>query len=785
MDQNIHNNEQVLQQIEWNTIKSLLKEQVHFTFNFQSILNYLAETSEIQTKLIQTHNFYEFLYEQDFNSFIMDITSIHSDLNFDQTLNNIQKEKALDFSEINETIKTLEFYLTHFKICQNYLPEIEVAKDFHKFKREFQKNVQTEFRRFVSKDGEVDLAKHPILRPLYEKRLQLESNIRSRIEGLLTDSQMQKKIQFATIDIINDRYVIPLRSDSYQGSLGQIISRSESGNTLYIEPNSISQLNYERLQLVIQIQTILSKLELEYTQKLKYFLKEISETFNLLKFLDEYNSRAKFAKVLNLTYPEISSEPEIKLIRAFHPLIKNPIKNDIFISKENNGLIISGPNTGGKTATLKTLALCQLFLRHGLFIPCDEGQLPIYGKVFYFGNDGQDLNSGLSSFSAEVKNYTELFEHLGSTNLILIDEIFNSTSSEEASALAIALFKKLHLTTKVHLVVSSHHQTLKTILHQDEDYISAHVGFDTDNNSPTYTLHYGSPGSSHALRIFKSLTTNNPRFENVYDNALQFLDNKVIHYEKLLESISEKEHQLNKTLKENKNLNQQLKNQKASMEGVIKLKIEERVESTEKKLKKIIDKAEYILRETKRGNIQKTKQLDKHGSEMKHELKKFQRPEQIESPEKKYANLSTPKIIEAGKEYFCLTIQKTVLVKKVDKANAHIGTGAFSMKVPLKSLRVANQTNTKEVIQSAGVSKSRSSQIEYDCRGMRLEEFQSLVEDIISDLFLGDVPFVTIIHGHGTGVLKNWLRQFVKGQKDIQILKDNSGNDGETRLALN
>ena len=169
---------------------------------------------------------------------------------------------------------------------------------------------------------------------------------------------------------------------------------------------------------------------------------------------------------------------------------------------------------------------------------------------------------------------------------------------------------------------------------------------------------------------------------------------------------------------------------------------------------------------------------------MQAEIAKFQKKKPELNLEEKYSNLSIPNSIEVGKDYFCLTLQKTVKVKKVDKDHAHIGTGNFSLKVPLKTLRLANETNSVPKVNINPVLKSRSSQVEYDCRGMRLEEFQSLVEDVISDLLLADVPFVNIIHGHGNGVLKNWLRGHIKKQKDIQIVKEESANDGDTKLSL-
>jgi DNA mismatch repair protein MutS2 len=787
MQQNIHENSQVLQQIEWTFITKIIKDLSHFDGTPHQILKYCNSISEIQEILQTTQQYEEYFYDNDFKSLIEDTHSLSETFQFLDKSKEIVKQKSLQLSELNEFAKLLEIYFDHVKTIEKKFSHKIIQEDFSKFKRLTQKEFLVSFRKFVAKDGDVDLSKHPIIRPLFEKQIQIETKIRNILNTTLRNDSFQNKIQYSSIDIINDRYVIPIKSDSYQGKIGQIISRSDSGNTLYVEPSAIAGLNYSRIEIIVEIQAILSKLELDITKSLIPFHNDLWKISRFFYTCDEFMTRVLFAQRLSLTLPEISITKEIILKNAFHPLIERPVKNDISILNTDYGMIISGPNTGGKTATLKTLALTQLFLKFGLYIPCDHGKVFPYEKTFYFGNDQQNLDQGLSSFSAEVKNYATLFDALGGTNLILIDEIFNSTSSEEASALAIAFFKEVHDVSNVHFIVSSHHQTLKTILHQDTNYISAHVGFDAETNEPTYKLHCGTPGSSHALKIFQNLTQGKEHFQNIYKHSLNFLDHKVIHYEKLLESIAEKEHKLHKTLSENTELNKQLKNQKQSMEGVIKLKIQERVQSAEKKLKTLQEKAEYIVKETKKGNINKQRQIDNQFSSLKQEVHTLA-PLKEDVPARSIPeNLSTPRVLHEGQEYFCLSLQKTITLKRIErnKKYCQVSAGSISMKVEAKSLMLANQSgHTATNTIDSSYTTSRTVQLEYDCRGMRLEEFQSLIEDVTSDLLLATIPYVSIIHGHGTGVLKNWLRKHVKSAKNLTVLKDQSGNDGETRFAL-
>lgn len=791
MQQNIHENAQVLQQIDWHLILIQLNDLVHFKKTLPSILTYLNTSDEINKKLNFTQDFLEYYYENEFKSFIENIYHLDNDFDFQEKIKQLKKQHSLSLSEINEFAKLAEIYIEHKNLIEKIFNSNIIESEFISFKKSLNKNFLTDFRKFVDKNGDIELAKHPIIRPLFEKQLQLENKIRSILNVTLRSDTFQTKIQYNSIDIINDRYVIPIKSDSYQGKIGQIIARSESGNTLFVEPSEIAVLNQARLEIIIEIQTILAKLELDITKSLVPYSNDFWKIIAFFYYCDEYITRVKFAIKLKLSRPTLSSTKEINLKNAFHPLIQNPVKNDLVIKNAEYGIIISGPNTGGKTATLKTLAITQIFLKYAFFIPCDYGTIFPYEKTFYFGNDQQNLDQGLSSFSAEVKNYASLFDALGNTNLILIDEIFNSTSSEEASALAIAFFQEVHKISNVHFIVSSHHQTLKTILHQDTNYLSAHVGFDSDTNKPTYKLHFGTPGSSHALKIFKNLTYGRDYFESIYKNSLRFLDHKVIHYEKLLESISEKEHSLDKVLQENSELNKQLKNQKQSMEGIIKLKIQEQVEKAEKKISSLKEKAEYIIKETRLGHINKQKILDNQFASIKKEIHSLAPLKQVPTNDTDYSNLSKPALLIEGEDYFCLSLKKTVTLKRIERNRkfCQVSAGNISMKVSTDSLMCANikKSHTQNHSANLGISTymtSRPLQLEYDCRGMRLEEFKSLIEDVTSDLLLGQLPYISIIHGHGTGVLKGWLRDYIKKSNDLQIITDQSGNDGETRISL-
>ena len=773
--------------MEWPHIIQKVKSYTHFKYTAENRIFCLKSRVDIEKIYDSTQLFLNHIYSDDLKDLSLDIKYLDSSENFDTVIQRLDKDAIVDIDDLNQIAILIEIYTDFFGPLNNFDLIQEDKDSFYKNKRLYFNNFLKEFRSFVSKDGETDYFKHPLLRKLYKEIVELEEHIRKRL-GHLKSGDLSDALQYAGHDVINDRYVIPIRTDSYQSSHGQIISRSDSGQTLFIEPVSIKDSNYKRLELVINLKREIANLTRKFSKVLKDHVIHLNKLSKAILDFDHIFALATYAHQHDLVRPELTEELQIKLKQAFHPLIDKPVKNDIEILSNNTGLIISGPNTGGKTATLKTVILSILYAKNGLFLPASSATIHLYENLFYFGNDGQNLPDGLSSFAAEVMNYTDLFENFGESNLIVIDEIFNSTSSEEASALAISLFNELIKLGHSHLLVSTHHQMLKTYIHQDNRFISAHVGFDLDENRPTYKLIYGLPGSSQALKIFSLLTEKNNINKAIFENALKVLDKKMVSYETLLENVSRKELELDKTLRENKQLNNELKNQKNAMEGVYKLKLDEKIATAEGKIKQLFDKAESALSQAKKKEISK-KAISNQESEIKQDLRNINPKQDSEQINDKYSHMKKPNSYTEGESYFSIFLGQTIKLKtyNLKKNQAMVSKGIVTIKCPLDSLRLPGHSKhqgKRESFVNVSIENSRASKLEYDCRGMRLEEFQTIVETAVSDLLSNKVPFINIIHGHGTGVLKSWIRKYIKNNPDIIMDSNDTGNDGETKIVL-
>lgn len=510
------------------------------------------------------------------------------------------------------------------------------------------------------------------------------------------------------------------------------------------------------------------------------------EILRLVEKIDFYLAKIDFCHRYQLQRPHIRSSQGFTFSNLGHPLISGAVKNDVVCNENNLGIVISGPNTGGKTVFLKSITLAYLLFYHGHFVPASEAEMYPYEGLFYFGNDLQDLKTGLSSFSGEVKNYINLMENILPTNLILIDEIFNSTSSDEASALSMAYFDELHKKAICHIVVSTHHQMFKTLIHQDQSYLSCHVGFDTENMKPTYKIQWGTPGASMAIDIFTILSQGKDEVKAVPQKALFHLNDKNISYETLLQKVSQKQIELDRILINNRQIESDLKNQKGAMEGVLNLKMNEELKKARIELDKIITEAKNIVEEARRNEIVKVRRIDDKAHDLKMKINNLQEVIPQDKDLKLIESDLNIQQLKPGDVVHSQLLKKDFTVFAVDirKNEVTIVKGAIKFNVPVKSLTLTKNKLSRPKIVSVSYVPPSNATVEIDARGMRLSEFQNTIDKSLGTLLSGDIPYLNVIHGHGDGVLKKWLRSLLRTSKNFQIDTQENGNDGETKIIL-
>ncbi len=772
-------------QVEWDLLSKIISQFAYFDFNKSELVSktFYGKSDDLQNELDKLKLYLE-EFPQDYMVLIRQLFSrLPADESLDKYINYLSKEGVLSFSELNRVTLLIESAL----FIKNDIPQLPISEirliqeiDFLPIQRKYLK----EFRHLVDSTGDVHFDKHPELSELNKKLRELEDRLRKSIQDWINQPSNSKVLQFTSYDVHYDRFVVPVRSDSYRSELGLIVSRSESGQTLFVEPFEVREMCNRRIEVMAKIDEIINNLCLKFSRQIGEFSDLTKNILIQFKLFDFYFSKVAFTEEYSCNYPTIRSTPGFRFSQLFHPLIKNPVRNDVDCESDVHGIVISGPNTGGKTVFLKSITLSYLLFFHGFFVPAREAELFPYEGLFYFGNDLQDLKQGLSSFSGEVRNYIQLMNNILSSNLILIDEIFNSTSSDEASALSLAYFDELHKRSQCHIVVSTHHQMFKTLIHQDRNYLSCHVGFDTSLFKPTYKIIWGTPGASMAIDIFKIISRDTDQVKDVPKRAIELLSEKNISYETLLQKVTQKQIELEKIIESNLKIERDLKNQKGAMEGVLNLKMNEELNRAKKEVDRILNEARTMVDEVRKNSDIKIRKIDDKSHQLKVEINKLQGSYQNEEQSVPTSTLAFEDL-KVGDPVVSLVLNKefTVFSLDVRKRDVTIAKGPIKLTVPISTLTKSTKGKSFSNVK-VSIEKSSDAFLEHDVRGMRLSEFQGLMDKALGDLLAGDVPYLSIIHGHGDGILKNWLRSYLKRSNDFSTATTENGNDGETKIIL-
>lgn len=785
MELNLLKKSSFLSTLNWNEIIDQLSSYLYFQANIKKLQEspFLKDVNEIQSD-------YDFIdkicADSHFNEFTHDIFSqIPSQVLFHHTLHKVSKVSWLMGEEINWILQYTEAYINIFlknSFFSNYkFDRFTInSRSFDQFKS----LILRPTRKFISQTGEIDYAQHPALCPIYKDVLKLQSSLRSKIREVISIHAKNSVLQSDQYDIVSGHYVIAIRSDSYQNRFGVIIGRSSSNLTLYVEPPEIRDINYKLLETESLLEKESYKVLTGLTEQIKGFLPLLWPIYKQILQLDYLLAKSRYCYAHDFCRPEVSTDNELQISNFYHPLLSNPVKNSVSLSADDNGLVISGPNTGGKTVALKSIALCTLFTHMGLFLPATDAKLPFYEGIYFFANDHQDILEGLSSFAAETKNYLNLLSNLQNNNIIFIDEVFNSTSSEEASALALALIDKILALRPAKIFISSHHYSFKTLMQMKKNFLNAHVGLDHTQTAPTYKLHVGSPGSSMALQIFQKLSDHNPLAKDLVKEAEQYLQQDQIKYEKLLNELSTQEGILHQERMEIKKVRQELDAQKKSAKNLLKLEKEQKMVQFEEKFNKVIKDAEKIITQIRRNEISSSKTLHIKAAELK---QAFKDEKVIKKPIKPLIlkAVNSTQVTE-GSTYYCTKSENIVKVITINekKQTANVMHKNIKFDCPLSSLFI-NQDKAKQAKTEYDNYYSSSNQlsIEVKCLGMRLEEFQDTVEQYLTAIQLEEIPYAIITHGHGDGVLKSWLRKSLAKRKEFSW-SSIDGNDGQTRVEL-
>jgi len=706
---------------------------------------------------------------------------IKSNTNINYLLTKIHKNGVLESYELSEisnfldTIRDINIYKTKLddnKIDYQYLEN--KTRDLEYFK-----DLNVKIRKIVTPYGEINDDASPMLRQIRKRIKDLEKNIQNKLMEIL--QKHSDKLTSPNISMRNDHFVIPIRTDFKNHIKGIIHDQSSSGETTFIEPQIVLEMNNElnrtKEDEKKEIFNILRSISIEIDN----YHDSLILSNQIIIDLDIMFAKSKLAKNLNCTRPKINNQGIIDLIKCYHPLLNVPkiVSNNISIGKTYKGIIITGPNTGGKTVLLKTVGLLSLMIKYGFLIPCDKNsEISIFDNVFCDIGDEQSISQNLSTFSSHLKNVIDIMDNVTNNSLVLVDELGSGTDPVEGSSLAIAIINHL-LSINCDIIATSHYSELKLFAYNNDKLINASVEFNVETLKPTYRLLIGVPGMSNALKIASTLGLRKDIINNANQYVIEKNDNLSVMLDKLVNQSTDLDNKL-----------RIIEEEKEELSKLIRLQSLE-VEKTKQERDKIIVKAnlekDLIIQKAKNEledlvyeiSSLKNKNIKPHEiSDLKHKIRTLGSEDLQLSDDENEFN------IEIGMSVFVKGYNSYgTVIKELKNDKFEVQIGIASVKVNKEDLQKDNNpkiNNNKKIITQnnntvINIKKNVSSKL--DLRGLRYEEANDLIDKFIDDAIYANLKSVTIIHGFGTGTIRKLVHS--KLDKNKYVEEYHYGGQGE------
>lgn len=656
------------------------------------------------------------------------------------------------------------------------------------------KNLENEIDSSIISEDEIsDKASgtlYNIRRSLKEKN----SSVREKINSIVRANS--KYLQDSLYTMRGDRYVIPVKSE-YKGAVpGLVHDQSSTGATLFIEPISLVNSNNEIKELMLKEKAEIERILSELSAKVHDNIDVLRSNSNILRELDFIFAKGKYASSLNGIKPNISKDRSFDILGGKHPLIdpKVVVPSDIYLGKDFTTLMITGPNTGGKTVTLKTVGLLHLMALSGLLIPAKDGSsIGFFKDIFADIGDEQSIEQSLSTFSSHMTNIVKILESASFDSLILFDELGSGTDPTEGAALAVAIIETLNK-RGCRIIATTHYSELKGYALKTVGVENASVEFDVETLRPTYRLLIGVPGKSNAFEISKRLGLN----EDVIIKAKDFMSEENLQFEDLIRDLQEKSIIANRDAREAKRIKEEAESLKKKYDEKLKKldTVRDKVyDEARQEAKQIISNAKDEADEI----VKAMRELEKMGiaaggrSRLEEERRKLKASlEEKEAAMIKSRENTGEAItkVTLGMEAFLPSLnQRVIIVSNPDnKGDVQVEAGIMKISVKLKDLRkVPEEPKKKEKKKREVKLNMKSVDSRIDLRGMDSEEACYRTDKYLDEAYLGNLGEVTIVHGKGTGVLRKAINDMLKRHPHVKSYRlgvYGEGGDGVTIVEL-
>lgn len=647
----------------------------------------------------------------------------------------------------------------------------------------------------VSDDGDILSDASVELRRIRQAIKSGEGAIRTKLDDLIRTKASYLSETLVTIR--NDRFVLPVKQE-YRNAFGGIMhDQSATGQTLFIEPQAVLELNNKLRTLRADEKREEERILYELSALLEPHIQELRYNHEILAILDMINAKARYSESINGTKPHLSKENHVAIWAARHPLIdqEDVVANDLLIGEEYQALIITGPNTGGKTIALKTLGLIQLMGQAGLQIPAaEDSQIGIFTEIFADIGDEQSIEQSLSTFSSHMTNIVSFLDKANDQSLLLFDELGSGTDPQEGASLAISILDYIGAKGS-YVMATTHYPELKVYAYNRPGTINASMEFNSESLAPTYRLQIGIPGRSNAFDISRRLGIPS----QIIDQATGFiqedsqsLNEMIADLEQKRRKAEQESYRLEKQIQESDRLLEELKRETETLEFAKQKEIDKAKKEANSILSKTKEEAELLMQEIRemQMNVSKNAQVKEH--ELIGLRKQFDdlRQEDTVPSNKVLRREKEKKKLKVGDEVITESYgQRGILVEKSGQDQWVVQLGIMKMKLPETDLRRIQPEPEKETRrtkrQIATVRSNTASHVstQLDLRGFRYEEALQELDSYLDASLLAGYPQVTIVHGKGTGAIRKGVTDALKRHpqvKSFDFAPQSSGGNGAT-----
>lgn len=657
---------------------------------------------------------------------------------------------------------------------------------------------QTEQRIFdcILSEDEIDDNASEHLSSIRRKKMSLSNKVKDILNDIIHSPAYATALRDPIISMRGDRYVVPVKSEYKSSFPGVVHDTSSSGGTMFIEPLKVVETNNAIRELAAEEKEEIERILAELTAMVAVNADDILDNYRILTKIDFIFAKARYADKLEASKPKINCSNIIDIKKGRHPLLdKNTVVPiNIHLGQDFDTLVITGPNTGGKTVSLKTLGLFTLMAQCGLHVPCSEGSsIAVFNKVFADIGDEQSIEQSLSTFSSHMKNIVEILNEADSHSLVLFDELGAGTDPAEGAALASAILRNVRSKGAI-TAATTHYSEIKMFAITTDGVENAAMEFDVDSLRPTYRLYIGALGKSCAFEIAKRLGVS----DAVIDDAKKLQDGESKKFEDIVNTLEENR------IKAEKELEAAEQNKKEADKLRERLNAEH--ENTAKKKEKILEDAR---REAKKILADARLDIDRRIKEIEEAAKNADKVDSL----RRLKGDITKKVSEIDDKLFTDTFRthrrlqisdleigftvfmpamnnKAVVSSMPDKnGNLEVSVGGLKIKTNIKALEEAPHEEPKKKPQKTVVTgaSSKAMKSEIDVRGMILDDALAAIDKYIDDAAMSHLNAVTIIHGRGTGVLKSGVSSYLRTNKSVKawrLGKYGEGGDGVTIVEL-